>query len=150
MRQARRAHSPIGDFGLIDHESVVFGRGQARGRPSRAVNVSDLAARAAYDVVVVVADPGFVARDRAAGLDAAQESSIGQGAQDVIHGLVRDVREVLPHSLNDRFRAGVRVGAYRREHRESGPGHSQSGTAKGVLGVGNHAPSMNPNLERIK
>lgn len=101
-------------------------------------------------MVVVVADPGFVARDRAAGLDSPQESSISQGAQDVIHRLVRDVREVLPHNSNDRFGAGVRVGAYSGEHRKSRPGHSQSGAAKGVLGVGNHGLSMDPNLERIK
>src|SRR3954447_19531086 len=63
--RAGGAHAPEDDLGLVDDVAVVVGGGQARDVPDRAVDVGDLAARAADEVVVVVADPCLVPRHRA-------------------------------------------------------------------------------------
>ena len=67
------AQAPVDDLGLVDDEAVVVGRGQARHLADRAVDVDDGAAGAADEVVVVVADAGLVAGDRAGRLDPAGE-----------------------------------------------------------------------------
>ena len=41
---------------------------------------------------MVVADPGLVAGDRAGGLDPPDQAGLGEGAQDVVDRLVRDLR----------------------------------------------------------
>ena len=70
---------PVDDLGLVDGEAAVV-----RLRASRApvadgaVDVGDVAAGAAHDVVVVVADPRLVARDRAGRLDAAAPGRRGR------------------------------------------------------------------------
>src|ERR1700748_2901895 len=67
------AQAPVDDLGLVDREAVVVGRGQAGRLADRAVDVGDRAAGPADHVVMVVADPRFVARDRAARMDASHE-----------------------------------------------------------------------------
>lgn len=51
------------------------------------VDIGDNPARPADDVMVVVADPGLVARDGARGLDLSHQARGGQGMQHVVHGL---------------------------------------------------------------
>src|SRR3954451_16762784 len=60
------ADAPERDLGLVDHEARgLAARREARGRPDDAVDVVRRAARAADDVVVVVADARLVARGAA-------------------------------------------------------------------------------------
>src|SRR6478672_11504572 len=67
------AQAPVGDLGLVDDEAVGVGGVEAGSYADRAVDVRDRAARAAHDVVVVVADAQLVARDRAGRLDPADQ-----------------------------------------------------------------------------
>ena len=55
------------DLGLVDGERVVLRRGETGGVADGAVDVDDVAARPADQVVVVVPDPGLVANHRARG-----------------------------------------------------------------------------------
>src|SRR5581483_5592883 len=57
---AGRAHAPVDDLRLIDHVRVVVQRRKARRLTDGAVDVGDLAAAAAYDMVMVVADARLV------------------------------------------------------------------------------------------
>src|SRR4249920_2089537 len=52
------AQAPVDDLGLVDHEAMVLGRGEAGRVADGAVDIGDDAARAAHEVVVVVADAG--------------------------------------------------------------------------------------------
>src|SRR5690242_16391597 len=65
------AQAPVDDLGLVDRVAVVVRRGEAGCVADGAVDVGDLAARAAHHVMVVVPDAGLVARHGAGGLDAA-------------------------------------------------------------------------------
>src|SRR5690242_12714119 len=58
------AQAPVGDLGLVDPVAGDVGGGQAGGVADRAVDVDDRAAGPADEVVVVVADPSLVPRDR--------------------------------------------------------------------------------------
>ena len=75
------AQSPESDFGLLDEEAGIVGRDQARSLTDRAVDIDDEIARAAHQVMVVVADPPFVPRNRTRRLDAADETDVGQGVE---------------------------------------------------------------------
>ncbi len=64
---------------------------EARGVADGTVDVGDGAARAAHDVVVVVADAHLVAGDGPGRLDPAHEAGLGEGTEDVVDRLVRHV-----------------------------------------------------------
>src|SRR5690606_33408882 len=69
--RAAGAGAPVDDLRLLDHEAVIDQSGETRGLSDGAVDVGDRAARAAHDVVVVVAHPRLIARHRPRGLDPA-------------------------------------------------------------------------------
>src|SRR4051812_28887706 len=145
------ASAPVDDLGLVDPVAGVVGGRQAGGVTDGAVHVDDGAARPADEVVVVVADPSLVPRDRTRGLDAADETYVGEGAQHVVDGLVRHVA-VRAGGLPDRVGVGVRVVVHRPEHREPRARHAEGGAAQHrcELRLGRHAWSLVPFLERIK
>src|SRR3954454_7818447 len=58
---AVRADAPVRHLGLVDDEAGGFDRLQARGGADGTVDVGDVAAPAAHQVVVVVAGPRLVA-----------------------------------------------------------------------------------------
>ena len=66
---------------------VVVGRDQAWRLADCAVDVGDDAAGSAYDVVVVVVDPRFIAGDHSQWLDPPNKTYGGQGVENVVHGL---------------------------------------------------------------
>lgn len=103
-----------------------------------ALDVGDRSAGAAHDVVVVVRDPGLVTGGRTGGLDAAYQSGVGEGAQDVVYRLVGDSGLVRPYQRDHRVCVDVRMVAQRCEHRQPGPGHAQRGRPQLRLEVGRH------------
>src|SRR6185312_10440391 len=66
LAPATRADAPVRDLGLVDDEAGRVDRVETRGGAGGAVDVGDLAAEPAHQVVMVVADPGLVP-GRAAG-----------------------------------------------------------------------------------
>src|SRR5437867_9145571 len=84
----RRTQPPVDDFGLVDREPVVVRRMKARSLADSAVDVFDGTARSAHHMVVVVADPRLVARDRSGRLDPPEQAGVGERAQYVVYGLV--------------------------------------------------------------
>ena len=103
------APAPVDDLGLVDREARVVLGGQAGGGADGAVDVGDRAARPADHVVVVVADPGLVARHRARRLEAADQAHVGQRAQHVVDGLVGHVAGVAADGADERVGVGVRM-----------------------------------------
>src|SRR5690606_29102164 len=84
---ALSAPAPVDDLGLVDREAVVSGRGQARCVANGAVDVRYGTARPAYDVVVVVSHPRFVAGHGALRLDTPHQAGAGQCLEHVVDGL---------------------------------------------------------------
>ena len=120
--------------------------------PIGAVDVGDRSARPADHVVVVVAHPRLVARHRAGGLDAAHQAGVGQRAQDVVHGLVGDVGEIVTGGPDDRVRVGVRVRVHGVQHRQPGAGDPQRGAPQQLLEIQvvGHVRSLRADLESVK
>src|ERR1700712_3983448 len=130
------AEPPEDDLGLVDDEAVVVRRGQAWRGPGDTVDVRDRPTGPAHDVVVVVPDPRLVPRRRAGGLDATQQARRGERAQDVVDRLVGHRAEIGPDETDDRVRVEVGVVVHRRQHRETGTRHAQTGPAHAALEVG--------------
>ena len=61
MLMALRAKAPKDDFRRLDDKAMRVGRLQARSRADRAVYVGGQTAAAADKVMVVIADPCFIA-----------------------------------------------------------------------------------------
>ncbi len=106
---------------------VVVGRSQAWRVADRAVDVGDNAARPAHDVVVVVADPGFVTGNHAQRLDPAHQTDGGEGVENVVHGLAGDIGKSAADGRQDRLGVSMRMGVDRRQHRDPRTGHAQIG-----------------------
>ena len=121
---------------------------QARGCADRAVDIANLAAFAADEVMVVVGDACFVAGHVPGRLNPADEAGGGQGAQDVVHRLTGDLGEVGADGSQDVLGDRVRLSVDCRIHREPGFGHAQTGLAyrcgerRGVGAGGGHDPIM--------
>src|SRR5579875_205151 len=86
--EAGGAQAPVDHLGLIDHEAVVLGGGQAWHLADGAVHVGDGAAGAAHDVVVIVSHASLITGQRARRLDAPQQAGAGERLQHVIHSLM--------------------------------------------------------------
>ena len=117
--EALGAAAPVDHLGLVELETRVVGRGQARHGTDRAVDVDHPAARAADQVVVVVAGPTLVPRRRPGGLDAPDEAPVGQDAEGVVHRLAGDDADLGPHGPGDVVRRAVRSTGHRRQNGQS-------------------------------
>ncbi len=84
---AGRANAPEDDFSFVNLVARSVGRGDTRSLLDVAVDVGDLAAGPADQVVVVVTDAPFVPRRAACQLEASQQSGRGEGVEHVIDGL---------------------------------------------------------------
>jgi hypothetical protein len=67
-------------------------------------------------MVMVVAGPVLVARRRPGGLDAPDETLVGQDAEGIVHCLAGDDTDLGPHSRGDVVRRGVRTTRNRRQN----------------------------------
>lgn len=91
----------------------------------RTVDVRDRATGAADDVVMVVPNPRLVPSDRAGGLDVANQTGAGEGPKNVINRLMRNIRQIGAHGLDDRVRVGMRVLVDRIENGHPGTGYPE-------------------------
>jgi len=105
---AGRAGAPVDHFGFIDFEAVMRVGGEAGGFADGATDVFGLAAGAADEVVMVVADAVFEAGGGVGGLDATEDTFIREHVQDVVDGLTGDGAELGPDRLGELI--GGRVG----------------------------------------
>ena len=78
-------------------------------------------------MVVVVADPGFVAGHRTRGLDAPHQSGAGQGCQNVVDSLPGDLGQAAAHRAENRVGVGVRVSVDGLENRDPRSGDPKIG-----------------------
>ena len=94
----------------------------------------------------------LVPRDGAERLDAAHETGFGEGAQDVVHRLVRDLPELAADVGDDRLGVGVRATAQGLEDGDPRAGHAQVDPPQqgDDLGLGGHVITLPPDLERVK
>src|SRR5690606_26022443 len=90
------ASTPVDDLGLVDREAVLLRSIQTRSDARGARDVLDAAARAADDVMVVVPASNLVSGQRACGLNAADDASVGERPEAVVDGLVGDGVELGP------------------------------------------------------
>src|SRR3954469_26040410 len=119
-------HAPERHLRLVDEEVGGLARGEARRGADDAVDVVGRAARAAHEMVVVVADARLVARGAPGGLDPAQEADAGHRVQAVVHRLGRDRAERLAHARGDRVGVGMaRQLAHGAQDRDAGRGRPQ-------------------------
>src|SRR5207237_5216133 len=79
--------APVDDLGFVDLVARVVGGRQAGGVADRTVDVDHPVAGSADEVVVVVTDPVLGAGRRPGGLDAPEETLVGEGREDVVHRL---------------------------------------------------------------
>ena len=93
--------APEGDLGLVDDEAGGRGRDQARRRAHGAVDVDHAAARAAHEVVVVVANPPLEQGRLAGGLDPTGQPGGDEHLQDVVDRLQRHGSEPVAHPCGD-------------------------------------------------
>jgi hypothetical protein len=117
---------------------VVVLHVEARGRAHGAGDVGHRPAATAYEVVVVVTAEELVARDRPRRLDPTDESRVGEGAEAVVDGLVRDRVQTGAHGVDDRRGVRVRMLLQGPEHSEPWLGHAQAGGAQLLLRVWLH------------
>ena len=110
------AAAPVDDLGLVDLVPRVVGRGQARRGTDGAVDVDHAAAGATDQMVVVVADPILVARRRPGGLDAPEQTHVGQHADGVVHRAARDGADVGPDDLDHVVGGEVGPARHRPQH----------------------------------
>lgn len=112
--------------------------------PGRAVNITDSAALAAHDMVVVIAYPRLIASNMAVRLNATNEPCRGQCFENVIDGLMRNLRELKARGLDDRVGIGVGVRIDRSEHGQAGLGDAQVGIAELLSEIDGHNLDRRP------
>jgi hypothetical protein len=131
------AGPPVGDLGLVDLEAARQPVGQQAGvRTGGAVDVEGGAAGAADEVVVVVADPGLVARRVPGRLDAADQAGRSEGTEHVVHRLHGDAADALDRCSAYLVGGHVPDGVVEDlEHGQSGGGDAKPRDGKAVAGL---------------
>ena len=119
--------APVDDLSLVHQETVLGGGGEARRSAHTAVDIGNRATGPADHVVVIVADPRLVSRDRTRRLDAPEESAGGQRSQNVVDGLSGDFGQDGADSAENRVGVGMGMGLHRLENRHPGTGDPQLG-----------------------
>src|SRR5690606_23319782 len=119
--------------------------------PDDARHVTDRAAAATHDVVVVVAAKELEPAGGAVGLDATQDPGVGQRVEDVVHGLRGDGADPVVDRGTDLLRGGVRTRCDLGEHCQARCGDPEVGRAQqlGVVG-GGHVSTVVVYLEVFK
>jgi hypothetical protein len=83
-------------------------------------------------VVMVVPDPGFVARHTAGGLDPSNQAGVGQCSKDVVHRLMGNPAEIIPDNTDDRLRVSVWMTVHRPQNCPARTSHPQARAAQQV------------------
>ena len=86
--------------------------------------------------MVVVADAVFVSRERAGGLDSADEGLVGEGGKCVVNGLLGDSADLGADLVDDVVGGAVGVLADGAEDGEALRGDLEAAGAEGLCGVG--------------
>lgn len=81
-------------------------------------------------MVMVVADPRFIACDGAGRLNFAYQARRGQRSQHVVNGLAGHLGQPGPDDTENSFGIGMRVRFHGFQHGDPGPGHAQIGRAQ--------------------
>ena len=124
------------DLGFVQDVAVIVCRGEAWCGADGASDVFDGTARAADEMVVVVADARFVPCDGSRWVDAPDQAGVAQHPQAVVDGLVGDLAEVRSHEIDDRTGVGVGVFVDCREYGDPRPRDPQGGPAELSLEFG--------------
>jgi hypothetical protein len=101
------ATTPIGNLGFVDLESVEVRCFEARSISHSTIDIDDVAAFAADEVVVVVSDAVLVQRRGADRLNAPNETFVDEQAERVIDRLARDRSDVGFGGFGDVFGRAV-------------------------------------------
>lgn len=131
----RWAQSPIHNLGLVDDETAGVGGLETWGVPDGAVDIDDLAAASAHEVMVIVPSSRFIQRSRSGGLYAAQQSSADSGSKDVVHGLGRYRPELSANECCHPIRVRMRMGCNRIQDCNPGRGDPQTHRAQLLAGI---------------
>jgi hypothetical protein len=95
---AVRAHTPENDICLVNQVSGVGDRVETGGVADGAVDVRDLPALTADEMVVVVTDSRLISGGTARGFYPAEQSAALHRVQGVIDGLQGDLTDPTPHA----------------------------------------------------
>ena len=100
-------------------------------------------------MVVVIADPRLVAGQRPRGLDAPQQTGVGQRGQDVIDGLPGHLGKIGTHRTEDGVGIGVGVGVHRIENSDARTGYPKVGVSQLISEIrrGRHSTILSRFLE---
>lgn len=137
------AEPPINDFGLVDRVAVIGGGVEAGRLSDGAVDIDDLLAPPADEVVMVVAHPRFVERRSTGGFNAADDPDGHQGIEIVVDGLAGQRSEPLSCGGHDEF--GIAMPAlllHHVQHGLPGRGEAQTRLVQQVSDVFLHALSL--------
>src|SRR5690606_888251 len=136
--EAVGAGAPVDDFSFVDAVAGVGGGGQARGVAGGAIDVDGLAAGAADEVMVVVADAIFVKRGGTSGLDAADEALVGEKVEGVVDGLPGDDADFGADAFGDFVGGAVGPVRHGAKHGKTLGRDLDAVVAQEVGRVGNH------------
>jgi hypothetical protein len=125
-----RANTPIGDISLVDLIAGVAHRLQAGRLPNGTVDVCDLSAAAAHQVMVVVADASLVSGRAARRFYPLQQARRRESVQGLVDGLGGDVTHPVAHSGGDGLDPEVVARSHGLDDREPGGGDPKTHTAQ--------------------
>jgi hypothetical protein len=128
-----RAHAPENDIRLVDQVSGVGDGVEAGGVADGAVDVRDLPAPAADEMVMIVTDSRLVSGGTARGFYPAEQPAAVQRVQGVIDGLQGDLTDPTPNATVNGVHVQVVALPYGPHDRHPGRGHPQACLAKPVL-----------------
>ena len=107
--------------------------------------------------MVVVPDPPLVPGNRTGGLDAPDETDLGEGVERVVDRLVGDRGQGFAHGADDGLGVRMRMFPHRLKHRDPLFGHTQGGLPQGngrvlIVSVFRlvHITRMPASLESVK
>jgi hypothetical protein len=128
-----RAHAPEDDVCLVNQVSGIGDGVETGGVADGAVDVRDLPAPAADEMVMIVTDSRLISGGAARGFYPAEQPSSVHRVQGVIDGLQGDVTDPTPHATVNGLHVQVVALPYGLHDRQPGSGHPQACLAKPVL-----------------
>ncbi len=134
-REACGARSPIDNLSLVDRKTRGVGRRQARRHTLGAININRFPARAADQVMMVVAHAPLKPRGRSRRLDAPKNPLVAQSSQRVIDRLTGNCPDFLSDYFGNVVRGAVRPRHHCPHHRQSLRGHLHAMFTQGFAGL---------------
>ncbi len=130
--------TPVGDFGFVDFESVHVRCFEAGSVADRAIDIDDVTALPADEMVVIVSDAIFVQSRRADRLDSPDQPFVDQEAESVVDGLARNGADVGLRSLGDVVSGAVWMKSDGPQDRETLGGDMKAMPSQHVCIIGDH------------